>query len=75
MHFILLMRIRYVLKIKDTDEVLFVVVFSLLHREDVENEEAEAKKGGEDKHVKSQATAGARHEGQKEFEPEADDLD
>lgn len=60
--------LRYVLKIKDTDEVLFVVVFSLLHREDVEKEEADTK-------VKSQETAGARHEGEKDFEPEADDLD
>ena len=68
LYLILILRIRYVLKIKDTDEVLFVVVFSLLHREDVEKEEADTK-------VKSQETAGARHEGEKDFEPEADDLD
>ncbi len=69
------MRIRYVLKIKDTDEVLFMVVFSLLHKEDVEKEEIESKKGREDTKVTSQGTQGARHEGEKDFEPEADDLD
>lgn len=73
--FMLLIRFRYVLKIKDTDEVLFVVVFSLLHKEDVEKEEAEAEKGGEDTKVTNQETQGARHEGEKNFEPEADDLD
>lgn len=67
--------LRYVLKIKDTDEVLFVVVFSLLHKEDVEKEEAEPKKGGEDTKVTIQDSQGARHEGEKDFEPEADDLD
>ena len=69
------MRIRYVLKIKDTDEILFVVAFSMLHKEDVEKEEAEQKKGREDRTVTSQETRGARHEGEKEFEPEADDVD
>ena len=73
--FLLLTRIRYVLKIKDTDEVLFVVVFSLLHKEDVEKEEAEAKGGGEGTKVENQEIRGARHEGEKDFEPEADDLD
>ena len=68
----LLTRIRYVLKIKDTDEILFVVVFSLLHKEDVEKEEAEQKTAGKASKVTDQ---GARHEGQKDFEPEADDLD
>ena len=71
----LLIRIRYVLKIQDTDEVLFVVVFSLLHKEDVEKEEAEPTKEGEDIKVTSQESQGARHEGEKDFEPEADDLD
>ena len=76
MHIISLMRIRYVLKIKDTDEILFVVAFSMLHKEDVEKEEeAEQKKGDEDRTVTSQETRGARHEGEKEFEPEADDVD
>lgn len=74
-YFALLNRVRYVLKIKDTDEVLFVVVFSLLHKEDVEKEEAEPKKGGEDTKVTSQETQGARHEGEEDFEPEVDDLD
>ena len=55
------MSIRYVLKIKDTDEVLFVVVFSLLHKEDFEKEEAALKRGGEDSKVISQR---ARHEGE-----------
>ena len=66
------MPIRYVLKIKDTDEVLFVVVFSMLHKEDIEKEEAASKRGGEDSKVTIQR---ARHEGEKDFEPEADDLD
>ena len=71
------MRNRYVLRVKDTDEVLFVVVFSLLHKEDVEKEEAEAEaeRGGENTKVASPATQRARHEGEKDFEPEADDLD
>ena len=69
------MRIRYVLKRNDTDEILFVVVFSLLHKEDVEKEEAQAKTSHEDTKVTSQETLGARHEGEKDFEPEADDLD
>lgn len=69
------MRIRYVLKRNDTDEILFVVVFSLLHKEDVEKEEAEAKTLNEDTKVTSHETLGGRHEGEKDFEPEADDLD
>ena len=69
------MCIRYVLTRKDTDEILFVVVFSLLHKEDVEKEEAEAKPLNEDTKATSQETQGGRHEGEKEFEPEADDLD
>ena len=66
------MPIRYVLKIKDTDEILFVVVFSLLHKEDFEKVEAASKQGDEVSKVTSQR---ARHEGGKDFEPEADDLD
>lgn len=69
------MCIRYVLKRKDTDEILFVVVFSLLHKEDVEKEEAKEKPVNEDTKVTSQETQGQRHEGEKDFEPEADDLD
>ena len=69
----MLIPIRYVLKIKDTDEILFVVVFSLLHKEDFEKEAAaSSKQGDEDSKVTSQR---ARHEGGKDFEPEADDLD
>lgn len=68
----LLIRIRYVLRTKDTDEVLFVVVFSLLHKDDVEKEEAEAKKRGEDARATSE---GERREGEMDFEPGADDLD
>ena len=60
------------LKIKDTDEILFVVVFSMLHKEEFEKEEAASKRGGEDSKVISQK---ARHEGEKDFEPETDDLD
>ena len=71
----LLILTRYVLKIKDTDEVLFVVTFSLLHKEDVEKEEAESKNEGDDTEITSQETQGARHEGEKSFEPEPDDLD
>lgn len=81
---------RYVLKNKDTGDVLFVVVFTLLHREDVEKEEAEAAKkepvgegkkdGGKEadaEEVKptSSGTGEGRHEGEKNFEPRADDLD
>lgn len=66
-HLSLLMLNRYVLRTKDMDEVLFVVVFSLLHKEDVEKEEAEAKKGA--------TSQGERRDGEKDFEPRADDLD
>ena len=74
------MHSRYVLKTKDTNEVLFVAVFSLLHKEDVEKEEAaeEAKRrsgGGGTELTSGETTDEARHEGEKEFEPDADDLD
>ena len=72
--FISLTLARYVLKIKDTDEVLFVVVFSLLHKEDVEKEE-EMKKGGGKSNAAHEEATGPRHEGEKDFVPEADDLD
>lgn len=76
--------LRYVLKNKDTDEVLFVVVFTLLHQEAVQKEDAEkvevaAKgemasgldEGGATKLAKDES----RHEGEKSFEPQADDID
>lgn len=75
MELILLIRVRYVLKVKDTDEVLFVVVFCLLHKEDVEKEEAQSGKGGENTSTTGQDTRAARHEGEEDFQPEADDLD
>ena len=60
------------MKNKDTGEVLFVVVFTLLRKEDVEKEEAEQKTVGK---VSKATNQGARHEGEEDFEPEADDLD
>lgn len=69
---------RYVLKNKDTNEVLLVVVFTLLHKEVVENEEAKAKDvGGENKGNRrtDESKERSRHEGENKFEPEADDLD
>ncbi len=71
-------RSRYVLKNKDTNEVLLVVVFTLLHKEDVEKEGAEAKDVGEPDKGSGRTDEGterSRHEGEKNFEPEADDLD
>ena len=62
------------LKNKDTDEVLFVIVFTLLHREDVEREEAEAEAAKPAKPDQSEQD-GTRHEGEEKFEPQADDLD
>ncbi|KAL8748464.1 MAG: hypothetical protein Q9184_007287, partial [Pyrenodesmia sp. 2 TL-2023] len=56
---------RYVLKNKDTGEVLFVVVFTLLPKEQVE----EAAKITESSHQ------GAATSGGQEYEPKADDLD
>ncbi|KAL2040272.1 hypothetical protein N7G274_007175 [Stereocaulon virgatum] len=86
--------LRYVLKNKETDEILFVVVFTLLHKEDVEKEEdsseiAEKSDGDKnkpeheaDKKVAEPQTEqpdgkkeGGRHEGEEDFEPQADDLD
>lgn len=69
---------RYVLKNKDTDEVLLVVVFTLLHKEDVEKEKAGAEDAGGSDNGSGKANEGkdrSRHEGQKNFKPEADDLD
>lgn len=63
--------LRYVMKNKDTGEVLFVVVFRLLHREEVEREDLEAAKKGK---LMGTEDSG-RHEGEETFKPEADDLD
>lgn len=55
-----------------------MVVFTLLHKEDVQREEAEAKGTGEPDSSSGKADEGketSRHEGEKNFEPEADDLD
>ena len=64
------------MKNKDTDEVIFVVLFTLLYKEDVEKEEAEAEaeaakaaKPGESKQD------GAKQGEEEDFEPQADDLD
>ncbi|KAK4697447.1 hypothetical protein P7C71_g628, partial [Lecanoromycetidae sp. Uapishka_2] len=72
--------LRYVLKNKDTDEVLFVIVFTLLKKEDVEKEEAEsvAKAGDLDDSKEDNEGAAedeSRHEGETSFEPEASDVD
>ncbi|KAL8904513.1 MAG: hypothetical protein Q9207_003203 [Kuettlingeria erythrocarpa] len=61
--------LRYVLKDKDTGEVLFVVVFTLLPKEQVEGEAAEAAEAADSHHP-----AAAKSGGQG-FEPKADDLD
>ncbi|KAL6716546.1 hypothetical protein ACLMJK_006113 [Lecanora helva] len=63
--------LRYVLKDQDSGEVLFVVVFTLLKKEQVQREEAEAERAGQS----VQQQDGAKQEGTKDFEPKADDLD
>lgn len=60
---------RYVLKDKDTGEVLFVVVFTLLPKEQVEVEEEAADKSKETKESDPSSHADL------EFEPKAEDLD
>lgn len=60
---------RYVLKDRDTGEVLFVVVFTLLPQEQVEEGEANAEKS----RTLKATELGARAD--PEFEPKADDLD
>ena len=62
---------RYVLKNKDTDGALFVVVFTLLKKEDVEKEEAEVEQSGKAMKGKDEP----KPEGEESFEPKADDLD
>lgn len=64
---------RYVLKNKVTGEVLFVVVFSLLKKADIEKEEAEAEAAG--KPMDRRAEDFDRHEGGDNFEPNKDDVD
>ncbi|KAL9012194.1 MAG: hypothetical protein Q9173_003024 [Seirophora scorigena] len=59
----------YVLKDKDTGEVLFVVVFTLLPKEQVEEEEAKANKSDTPKATEPGGQADP------EFQPKADDLD
>lgn len=53
--------------------MLFVVVFTLLHKEDVEREEAEAEAKSRDK-TEGEGD-GAKKEGEKGFQPGDDDLD
>ena len=50
------------------------MVFSLLHKEDVEKEEAAAA-AKSDPAEENKTLRGDRHEGEKSFQPEADDLD
>ena len=70
--------LRYVLKIKDTDEVLFVVVFALVKKadlaDDVEEEDEEEDEKEHQEKPREEKDAD-RHEGEKSFEPRADDLD
>jgi len=62
--------LRYVLKNKATDEVFFVVVFSLIPKDEIEKEEAASeKKSGEEKHEQEES------KGEEGFEPKEDDLD
>ena len=65
--------LRYVLKNKDTGEVLFVVVFSLLKKADFEKEEAEAAAAAQPS--EKRAENAGRHEGEANFEPSKDDVD
>ena len=65
--------LRYVLKDRETGNVFFVVLFTLVHKDDVEKEEAEAKtkmpeghKAADESKDKAQEVA---------FEPKDDDLD
>ena len=62
------------MKNKDTDEVIFVVVFTLLHKEDVEKEEAEAEAAKAAKPEESKQD-GAKQGDEEAFEPQADDVD
>ncbi|KAL9128863.1 MAG: hypothetical protein Q9217_002552 [Psora testacea] len=64
--------LRYVLKNKDNGDVLFVVVFSLLHKEEVEKAEGEA--AAKSKSAEK-GDEGGRHDEEWSFQPRADDLD
>ncbi|KAL8716017.1 MAG: hypothetical protein Q9225_006299 [Loekoesia sp. 1 TL-2023] len=61
--------LRYVLKDKETGEVLFVVVFTLLPKEQLEAEEANSSQPSNSDEAKDATQA------DKSFEPHADDLD
>lgn len=82
--------LRYVLRNKETGDVLFVVMFALVKREDYEKELAEKEKdkkktgnldgGGQEQgsSLKSEGTKGVvenRHEGEASFVPRSEDLD
>lgn len=81
--------LRYVLRNKETGEVLFVVVFALVKREEYEKEVAAKERkvgktaeGGEgegeegiSKGEGKKEVIGDRHEGEKSFVPQSDDLD
>ena len=64
---------RYVLKNKDSGDVFFVVVFTLVLKEDLEKEEAAERGKPEDDQAgkKEQSSKG----GGETYEPKADDLD
>ena len=61
---------RYVLKNKETGDVLFVVVFTLLHKEDADKEAASIAP-----QKATEKTKGTETKGESDFEPTADDLD
>ncbi|KAL8725687.1 MAG: hypothetical protein Q9166_007201 [cf. Caloplaca sp. 2 TL-2023] len=61
--------LRYVLKNKDTGEVFFVVVFTLLPIEQVDKDESETSKAGNSDQAKFVDSS------QQAFEPKAEDLD
>ena len=65
--------LRYTLKDMSTGNVFFVVVFTLLLREDVEKEEAE-EAAKETKTVETSDTTSAEQQS-KNFQPSEDDLD
>ena len=71
--------LRYVLKSKESGEVCFVVVFTLLHKEDVEKEDREAVERKEEsietmkEGVKGKA--GDKTGDEVNFEPREDDVD
>lgn len=63
--------LRYVLKDKDTGDVYFVVVFTLLLKEDVEKEEAEKAQQGPSKAV----AQGKNGQEPADIQTSSDDLD